>query len=54
MMARPTATSMDAVIRRAAGAEPAELRPLVDTAAQLLGPAPDPDHARELAALRSP
>ncbi|MBL8974005.1 MAG: serine/threonine protein kinase [Myxococcales bacterium] len=43
-----------AVIRRAAGAEPAELRPLVDTAAQLLGPAPDPDHARELAALRSP
>jgi len=42
-----------AVIKRAAGAEPAVIRSFVEMAEQLLGPAPDQDHARELAALRS-
>ena len=43
-----------ALIRRAAGAKPADVRALADEAEQLLGPAPDPDQARELAALRGP
>ena len=42
-----------AVIKRSAGAESAVIRSLVDAAEQLLGPAPDRDQARELAALRS-
>jgi len=41
-------------IRRAAGARPADVRALAEEAAPLLGPAPDPDQARELAALRGP
>ena len=43
-----------ALIKRAAGAEPAVVRSLVDAAEPLLGPAPDPEQAKELAALRSP
>jgi tetratricopeptide (TPR) repeat protein len=39
-------------IRRAAGATPERVRPLADEAERLLGPAVEPDQARELAALR--
>jgi len=41
-------------IKRACGAAPALVRALADEAGQLLGPAPAPDQAQELAALRSP